>query len=118
MGFGTGKLPGVNNTHKKNMQKLVNQGYTPQEISDKLQVVLPCILSFYPLMGGKGIEDFPTVDTSIPGNADALVTAAQIIADAEAKAAEIAGEAMAKASGERESTVKAASKASKLKVDA
>lgn len=45
MAFGH-KDPGLNNTTKKEFRKLVDQGYSAVNISDKLNVVLPCIVSF------------------------------------------------------------------------
>lgn len=45
MAFGH-KDPGLNNTTKKEFRKLVDQGYSAVNISDKLNVVLSCVVSF------------------------------------------------------------------------
>ena len=41
-----GKEAGVNNTGKKQIKQLMEAGYGAVEISDRLQVVLSCIVSF------------------------------------------------------------------------
>ena len=95
MAFGH-KDPGLNNTTKKRMRKLVDMGYSPKEISDDLNVVLPCVMSFYKDMTGMDedeiIEKFGEPVEFDPVAA-AQAEADSIIAAAKAKAAAIeAGE--------------------------
>ena len=98
MSFGVGKKGGANRTDRREITNLGKQGYSPQEISDRLDIKLSCILSLYQQFLKKTdeeMEDFSTVDTSTPGIAEANDEARKIISDAHAEAAQIIEDAKA-----------------------
>lgn len=97
MAFGTGKDTGLNNSTKRQMKKLVDSGYKPQEISDQIQVRLSCILSFYQDMTGKTDEEmkeFSSVDASEDVLTDAQRQATDIVEKAKEEAARIRADAL------------------------
>ena len=93
----SGKKPGLNNTDRKDMRKMIDRGYAPQEISDRLQLELRPVLSHYQQMAGLSddeMEKFSSVDQSTATATDAMAEAERIIREAREEAEKIRSEAL------------------------
>ena len=101
----SGKKPGLNNTDRKDMRKMIDRGYAPQEISDRLQLGLKPVLSHYQVMTGlsdEEMEKFSLVDKSTATAEDAAKEAERIIREAKEEAERIRSEALEDVENARE----------------